>query len=245
MPNADRISELYKGELWESAQAKARARIHWLVSQARGRVLDVGCSQGIASILCAREGLFVVGIDNEDDRLAYANADRDREPSDVRARLSFALADASDLQFADGSFDTVLFGEVLEHLADPVPVLEEIARVAKPDGVIALTTPFGYSPHHDHRSTFYVGSLLDVLAPHMAVLSAEVFDGYFRVLARPGATDEQARLRLVADLQAELEARFLEAEIEGRRWKLKALRRRAKIVRLRRQADRRGRKARQ
>jgi SAM-dependent methyltransferase len=244
MPNADRISELYKGELWGSAQRRAQARIHWLVAQARGSVLDVGCSQGIASILCAREGLSVVGIDNEDDRLAYANADRDREPAEVQARLRFAHADASKLEFPDSSFDTVLFGEVLEHLADPAPVLEEVSRVMKPDGVIALTTPFGFSPHQDHRATFYVGSLLDTLAPHLAVESVEVVDGYFRVRAGPGATDDQAKLRLIADLQGELEALFLQTELEGRRWKRKALRRHAKVVRLRRQVDRRGRKAR-
>jgi SAM-dependent methyltransferase len=245
MPNADRISELYKGELWGSAQRRAQARIHWLVAQARGSVLDVGCSQGIASILCAREGLSVVGIDNEDDRLAYANADRDREPPEVQARLRFAHADASELEFPDSSFDTVLFGEVLEHLADPAPVLGEVSRVTKPDGVIALTTPFGYSPHQDHRATFYVGSLLDTLAPHLAVESVEVVDGYFRVRGGPGATDDQAKLRLIADLQRELEALFLQTELEGRRWKRKALRRHAKVVRLRRQVDRRGRKARQ
>jgi SAM-dependent methyltransferase len=244
MPNADRISELYKGELQGPAQQKAQARIHWLVSKARGRVLDVGCSQGITSILCARNGLSVIGVDNEEDRLAYANADRDREPSNVQARVRFEVADASRLRFEDDSFDTVLFGEVLEHLADPAPVLDEIARVAKPDGVVALTTPFGYSPHQDHRATFYAGSLLDAIAPHLMVRSVEVVDGYFRVLAAPGVTDEQATLRLLSELQGALEARFLETEIETRRWKRKAGRRRAKAVRFRRQAERRRRKAR-
>ena len=56
--NADRISEVYKGEIWDEAlQQRARNRIHWLTSHAHGRVLDVGCSQGIASLLVARNGL--------------------------------------------------------------------------------------------------------------------------------------------------------------------------------------------
>jgi 2-polyprenyl-3-methyl-5-hydroxy-6-metoxy-1,4-benzoquinol methylase len=244
VPNADRISELYKGELEGPAQARSKARVDWLVAQARGSVLDVGCSQGIASILCARNGLSVIGIDNEDDRLTYANADRDREPPEVQARLRFELADANALRFGDATFDSVLFGEVLEHLAEPAPVLAEVARVAKPDGVIALTTPFGYSPHQDHQATFYVASLLDTIAPRVLVESAEVADGFFRVLARPGVTEDATRLRLLSDLQGALEARFLETEMYARYWKDKALRRRERIMRLRRKAERRHRKAR-
>jgi SAM-dependent methyltransferase len=44
--------------------------------------------------------------------------------------------------FADGSFDVVLFCEVLEHLPhDPLFALHEIRRVLKPEGTLILTTP--------------------------------------------------------------------------------------------------------
>jgi ubiquinone/menaquinone biosynthesis C-methylase UbiE len=244
MPNADRISELYKGHLWSDARPKARARIHWLVSQAHGSVLDVGCSQGITSILCARNGLSVIGVDNEADRIDYAQADREREPLEVQSRLRFELADATALEFADDSFDTVILGEILEHLADPAPVLREIQRVARPDGSIALTTPFGVNPHHDHRATFYVGSLLEALTPHLTVESMEIVDEYFRVVARPGAMDEEAKLHLLAGMQGQVEARFLETEMEERRLRGLAQSRQARARRLRRQARRRGRKLR-
>ena len=73
MANSDRISEVYKGEIWaESTQQVARDRIHWLVGQATGDVLDIGCSQGIISILCAREGMNVLGVDIQADRIEYA-----------------------------------------------------------------------------------------------------------------------------------------------------------------------------
>jgi SAM-dependent methyltransferase len=44
--------------------------------------------------------------------------------------------------FDDGTFDTVLFCEILEHLLmNPVAVLAEIRRVLKPGGFLVLTTP--------------------------------------------------------------------------------------------------------
>jgi SAM-dependent methyltransferase len=135
MANSDRISEVYKGEIWaESTQQIARDRIHWLVGQATGDVLDIGCSQGIASLLCARRGLTVVGIDIQADRIEYARGERENEPADVRERLDFRLADGGALDFPDGSFDTVIMGEIVEHSEDASPLLAEAARVLRPGG---------------------------------------------------------------------------------------------------------------
>ena len=53
----DRIAQAYLG-LWGSAETReqARRRIDWLASQVTGkRALDVGCSEGVLSVLLARE----------------------------------------------------------------------------------------------------------------------------------------------------------------------------------------------
>jgi SAM-dependent methyltransferase len=195
MVNPDRISEVYKGEIWtESAQQVARDRIHWLVGQATGDVLDVGCSQGIASILCARRGSAVIGVDNRPDRVEYALADRDNEPPEVRARLDFRVADGSALGFPDASFDTVLMGEIVEHTEDASPLLAEAARVLRPQGRLALTTPFGLHRHPDHHATFYVDSLVRLLAPYFTVESLDIVDRYLRATGRPGAMTDPDRL---------------------------------------------------
>jgi len=47
------------------------------------------------------------------------------------------------LPFADGSFHVVVSIDVHEHLADPMPVTRELARVAGPGGVVIVTTPNG------------------------------------------------------------------------------------------------------
>jgi SAM-dependent methyltransferase/spore maturation protein CgeB len=195
MANSDRISEVYKGEIWaESTQQVARDRIHWLVGQATGDVLDIGCSQGIASILCARRGSAVIGIDIQADRVEYAMAERENEPEEVRARLDFRIADGNALDFPDASFDTVIMGEIVEHSEDASPLLAEAARVLRPRGRLVLTTPFGLSRHHDHHATFYVDSLVRLLAPYFTVESLDIVDRYLRATGRPGAMADPDRL---------------------------------------------------
>ncbi len=227
MPNADRISEVYKGEIWTGRpQRRARERVDWIVAQARGEVLDVGCSQGIASVLCARRGLRVLGIDNEADRIEYALQERAAMPPEVRDRLDFRIADATRLDLADDSFDSVLLGEVLEHLADPAPVLSEVARVCRHDGIVVITTPFGYSPHHDHRATFFPASLVKALGGHLAVASMDIRDDYLRVIARPGEMTREQTEGLVTELQPMLEERVLEIHRRMMRLQIKLRRKR-------------------
>ncbi|MGQ0732807.1 MAG: class I SAM-dependent methyltransferase [Acidobacteriota bacterium] len=46
------------------------------------------------------------------------------------------------LSFPDGSFDTVLSFDVLEHVPDPAPALAEVLRVLRPGGRFLFTVPF-------------------------------------------------------------------------------------------------------
>ncbi len=52
----------------------------------------------------------------------------------------FVTADLTHLPFADGSFDCVTCGYVLEHLPNPEPGLAEMARVLQPGGRMFLLT---------------------------------------------------------------------------------------------------------
>ena len=60
----DRSFEVYCGQAslpW--TQSLTQRRIDWMCAQARGYVLDVGCSQGIVPWLLAQKGLDVTGVD--------------------------------------------------------------------------------------------------------------------------------------------------------------------------------------
>lgn len=96
-----------------------------------GRALEVGC--GSARLL-ARMGrtapLDLVALDPAPNALALAR--HTARLFDVRMRC--VSGDALSLPFADGSFDLVLSGGLLEHFRDPEPVLAEMVRVLKPGG---------------------------------------------------------------------------------------------------------------
>jgi SAM-dependent methyltransferase len=49
--------------------------------------------------------------------------------------------DATRLPFADATFDRVIASEVLEHIADDVAAMGELARVLRPGGTMAVTVP--------------------------------------------------------------------------------------------------------
>jgi cyclopropane fatty-acyl-phospholipid synthase-like methyltransferase len=101
------------------------------------RVLDVGCGIGKPAVRLARAtGAAVVGISinqtQVDEAAALARAEG------LGDRVTFQLANALDMPFEDGSFDAVLAFESIVHM-ERLPALEEMARVLKPGGHIALT----------------------------------------------------------------------------------------------------------
>lgn len=73
--------------------------------------------------------------------------------------LAFDLfnIETDDFPYPDGSFDLVIFAELIEHLAvNPVQALSEMHRVLKPDGVLIVTTPNSIST--ERLESFLVGS---------------------------------------------------------------------------------------
>ena len=178
--NADRINELYAGKIFDSeTQMRARERIHWICRQARGkRILDIGCSQGIVCLLLAREGFNCVGIDYEKTAIEYALEELKKEEDIVRKRVEFKIGDALHLSFEDDSFDTVILGEILEHLIHPEKVLKEAKRVLKDGGMAIITVPFGLNPNHDHKRTYYPVPFLETVQPFFKTDMIDTMDNY-------------------------------------------------------------------
>jgi 2-polyprenyl-3-methyl-5-hydroxy-6-metoxy-1,4-benzoquinol methylase len=181
----DRIAEVYEGTVGSRVfQQVSRRRIHWMCAQVGGPdVLDVGCSQGIASILLAREGHRVIGIDREHEAIRAARERLDQEEAQVRERVEFRIAEGRAVGFANGSFDAVLLGEVLEHQLDPGKLLEEARRVLRPGGRIVVTTPYGVHPYPDHKEPLYLSALLGRLSSKLSVAEIVLLDRYAGVVA--------------------------------------------------------------
>jgi SAM-dependent methyltransferase len=59
----------------------------------------------------------------------------------LAARGGRTVPTGGALPFPDGSFDAVLAFEVVEHVEDDTGLIDEIARVSRPGGVLILSTP--------------------------------------------------------------------------------------------------------
>jgi SAM-dependent methyltransferase len=95
------------------------------------RVLDVGCGPGaLTAELVGRLGADRVSAVHPSE--PFVAAARERYPGvDVRR------AAAEALPFADGAFDATLAQLVVHFMTDPIVGLREMARVTRPDGVVA------------------------------------------------------------------------------------------------------------
>jgi ubiquinone/menaquinone biosynthesis C-methylase UbiE len=102
------------------------------------KVLDVGCGPGSLTVDIAKHiqpGGHVTGVENVPDPLQEARKLAEQEGVDV----TFEVADAVHLPYADDSFDLVFAHQVLQHVAQPVEMLKEMRRVARTGsgGVVA------------------------------------------------------------------------------------------------------------
>jgi SAM-dependent methyltransferase len=71
--------------------------------------------------------------------------------TDLRAlpNVDFS-SDASALPMADGSVDAIVALELLEHVARPTAVLQELGRVLKPGGTVIVSVPSAVPRHDTH-----------------------------------------------------------------------------------------------
>lgn len=97
------------------------------------RVLDLGCSSGYLAAVLVKRGASVVGVE-----LDPAAADEARK---VCEEVLVGDVESMSLPFADGTFDLVLCGDLIEHLRRPEHVLERVRPLLRTDGRIVLTTP--------------------------------------------------------------------------------------------------------
>jgi 2-polyprenyl-3-methyl-5-hydroxy-6-metoxy-1,4-benzoquinol methylase len=189
-----------------------------MCAQIRGeRVLDIGCSQGIASLLAARAGHTVVGVDVEEPAMEYARRALAAESEAVQRRITFLLANIFETDLGGATFDTVLLGEMLEHQTEPRALLERALTFLAPGGVLVVTSPFGYHPHDDHKVTFYLSAFVEMVAGLCQPAALDVVDGYIRLVApSPGHACRSLRLD-AATLLSLSEKSFLAKEVAAHR----------------------------
>jgi SAM-dependent methyltransferase len=100
------------------------------------RILDLATGTGWTSRLVARRGATVIGVDIATDLLDAARAKAESE----RLPIRYQRADAERLPFDTGEFDAVVSTFGIMFASRPEAAAEELARVCRRGGRIALTT---------------------------------------------------------------------------------------------------------
>ena len=100
-------------------------------------VLDVACGTAAVAVKVARDhGCRVVGVDQSPEMLAEG---RHRvEVAGLGDRIELREARAEELPFEDAAFDGLTFTYLLRYVDDPAATMQELARVVKPGGGIAM-----------------------------------------------------------------------------------------------------------
>lgn len=153
----DKISERYDltndlltlgiDRLWRIATVRAVA------PKAGQRILDIAAGTGTSSASFAKSGAEVVAADFSEGMLEVGRRRQAHIPN-----IEFVWADATDLPFADNSFDAATISWGLRNVQDVPSALAEMRRVVKPGGRVVvcefstpaepLRTPYQFYTRH-------------------------------------------------------------------------------------------------
>ena len=161
-------------------------------------VVDIGCGAGGKSLYYASRGVKeVIGVEILEKY--RAEADTLSNELGLTNQFRFVCADAAALPFADGSIDTIIMNDAMEHVARPEVVLSEMMRVLRPGGRLFVNFP----PYH-HPFGAHLSDLIYIPWVHLFFSEATLVEGYkelaknvpdgdariaFRISARPDGTE--------------------------------------------------------
>jgi SAM-dependent methyltransferase len=94
------------------------------------RLLDAGCGSGGASVLAAKRGACVSGLDAAGPLIEVA---REQLPE-----ADWRVGDIEELPYGDGAFDAVIVCNSLQYTEDKQRALGELVRVCAPGGRVAV-----------------------------------------------------------------------------------------------------------
>lgn len=116
-----------------------------------GVVLDVGC--GIGDMLSYRKN--TIGVDINPETVNFC----------ISQGYDAKLMQPDVLPFDDMFFDGLILDNVLEHISDPLPLLNEVIRVVKKNGIVLIGVPGlkGYSKDSDHKKFYDLDELTKVV----------------------------------------------------------------------------------
>lgn len=164
------------------------------------RVLEVGCSDGLAcDLLLSEDPDAIVGVDSME---AVGCNYRD-------AKITYFNMDASNLRFKDRIFDVCYSLATLEHVRDPFTVLQEMKRVTRRGGYCkAHAGPLYHAPFGHHMFGYFD----DYPWIHLRLSKDEIIE-----YAKQNKIDEQIRKNRGLDARDYVNAALTPEHINGLR----------------------------
>ena len=116
-------------------RAVARRRLQTLTrllgkTPADIRLVDVGCSRGQFVDFATQAGFVAEGVEPAAKIAAAAR----------EAGLNVRTGLLEEQRYTDATFDAAALFEVVEHLREPLPLLQECRRILKPGGMLIIST---------------------------------------------------------------------------------------------------------
>lgn len=138
--------------IWLTELDHVKDRTNCIIDNCEGKVLDIGCGQGVISCLIAKyKNLNVIGIDYCYNLIKIAT-----ELSKVNniELTRFSLNDATNINLPNSLFDTIVISQVLEHLnlEQINKIIYESIRICKINGKIIISVPAdGIMSSHNYK----------------------------------------------------------------------------------------------
>jgi 2-polyprenyl-3-methyl-5-hydroxy-6-metoxy-1,4-benzoquinol methylase len=148
----ENVEESYSTRGWKAVAKAVLARLFFwkadtfksnlLFLQGRkpGRLLEVGCGSGAFLRAAAKQGWEATGLDIDPEAVAVA-----RKTPGIQARVG----ELTEQAFPPGAFDAVVMNNVLEHVHNPVELIDECRRILAPGGRLVVITPNMAASGHD------------------------------------------------------------------------------------------------
>jgi len=119
---------------WGNIYAKKLVKRNFV----NGKILDMGCGSG--EMMVALASYFpeceITGIDISHPLLEYAS--RLKIIHHLNDRVQFINGDVKKMAFEDNYFDVAFNVNMVHFIDDPIPMLNELERVLKPDGYLFI-----------------------------------------------------------------------------------------------------------
>jgi 2-polyprenyl-3-methyl-5-hydroxy-6-metoxy-1,4-benzoquinol methylase len=104
-----------------------------VVPSSAKHILSIGCGGGITEAIMTRRGVKVVGVEMNPEAARIAR----------QRGLTILEGDASeiDVSVAGELYDCIIYGDVLEHIPDPLSVLQRHIASLKKNGTVIVSVP--------------------------------------------------------------------------------------------------------